>query len=486
MPPTPYTAPVLQDLESRRFLSAGAIDISFGNDGLASIRANASDARLSDVAVTPDGRIVVTGTTAADGTLNVARFRVDGSLDPTFGVNGRATSRIGSAQVRAVAVQPDHRIVAVGSRGQDYFVLRYNTNGKHDRTFGDGGLVRRTFAQAVSEARDVTILDDGSILVAGTARQANGSTAAGVARFKSDGSADDRFGDNGTVVTKFGTLLGDAPSVFVNRMAVRDDLAANDIVLAGRWSNGAIVPDAGDDAVAVMRLQNDGSIDPTFSDDGLALADFGTIDEEATGIAIDPQGRPVMSIAGTDAFGVLRLRASGSRDTTFGKNGLARASSMHGEAFDVLIDDDERIVLTGVINGASRLDRLLDTGQLDDDFTVGDSSVPVPFRSPSQPVRVALSPDQTYVVAGTGSIDQAPVRFELSKFLTDDGPAARVVSAPELRTPTTGSYVFHVLWRETFGVNVSTIGSNDVRVTGPNGTRARPCSSRRRLSPTRP
>jgi hypothetical protein len=191
--------------------------------------------------------------------------------------------------------------------------------------------------------------------------------------------------------------------------------------------------------------------------------------EEATGVAIDPQGRPVMSIAGTDAFGVLRLRANGSRDTTFGKNGLARASSTHGEAFDVLVDGDERIVLTGVIDGASRVERLLNTGQLDDNFGTGDSPVPVPFRSPSQPVRVVASPDQAYLVAGTGSIDQAPVRFELSKFLTEDGPAARIVSAPELSTPTTGSYVFHVLWRETNGVDVSTIGSDDVRVTGPNG-----------------
>ena len=44
-----------------------------------------------------------------------------------------------------------------------------------------------------------------------------------------------------------------------------------------------------------------------------------------------------------------------------------------------------------------------------------------------------------------------------------------MVSAPELSAPTTGSYVFHVLWRETSGINVSTIGNNDVRVTGPSG-----------------
>src|SRR5688572_15176462 len=216
MPPTRPSRATLQTLERRALLSAGDIDTSFGDDGVAS-PALAIEAELTDVALTPDGRIVVTGTSQSDGTLNVARFHANGALDPTFGSGGRATSQIGSAQAFAAAVQPDHKIVVVGRRGREYFVLRYNTNGKHDRTFGDGGIVRRTFGQNVSEARDVVILDSGSIVVAGNATQANGSTAAGLARFEPDGSIDQRFGENGTVVTKFGPLLGDVPSLFVNR-----------------------------------------------------------------------------------------------------------------------------------------------------------------------------------------------------------------------------------------------------------------------------
>src|SRR5688572_8920558 len=274
MPPTPLARPTFQPLEPRTLLNAGVIDTSFGFSGVASVPAEVGG--LSDVAVTPDGRIVTTGAVPIDGTLNVARFHANGELDPTFGNGGRATSQIGSAQVLAAAVQPDHRIVVVGRRDQEYFVLRYNTNGKHDRTFGDGGLVRRTFGQNRSAANDVVILDNGSILVAGTAIQANGSIAAGVARFEPNGSIDERFGNNGTVVTKFGAALSDAPNVSVNRMAVRDNRAANDIVLAGRFETGALVPTSDDDAVAVMRLRSDGSIDPTFSNDGIALADFGT------------------------------------------------------------------------------------------------------------------------------------------------------------------------------------------------------------------
>src|SRR6187402_520864 len=97
-----HTYALLESLESRRLLRAGVIDTSFGDDGVASLSADASPAELTDAVVTPDGRIVVTGTSRSNGTLNVARFHANGEFDPTFGNGGRVTSRIGSAQVRAV------------------------------------------------------------------------------------------------------------------------------------------------------------------------------------------------------------------------------------------------------------------------------------------------------------------------------------------------------------------------------------------------
>ena len=475
MPPIRSTRAAFQRLEARLHLDAGVIDTSFGDDGVAAVPVAVGGAELTDVALTPDGRIVVTGTTSADGTLSVTRFHANGTLDPTFGNGGRATSRIGGdAEVLAAAVQPDHKIVVVGRREQQYFVLRYNTNGKHDRTFGDGGIVRRTFGQNVSEARDVAILDDGSILVAGNARQANGSTAAGVARFEPDGSIDERFGDDGTVVTKFDRLLGDTPSVFVNRVAVRDNLAANDVVLAGRFTTGDFFPDPDDDALAVMRLDSDGSIDQTFSGDGLALADFGGTQEEATGVAIDAQGRPIVAVGGVGVLGALRLRSSGSRDTSFGRNGLARMpdDGLGGDTHDLLIDD-ARIVLAGKLGvrvpGTAHLARLLEDGGVDTEFGTNGLSANVHFNSGSPVARVVTSPDGTYVVGGTG-VPGAPSRqLQLSKVFSKGAPSARVVAAPNLGVPRAGSFVFHVQWRASNGIDTATIGSNDVRVTGLNG-----------------
>jgi len=118
----------------RLLLAAGLIDISFAN-ALATLTVRTAEAQMTDLAMTPDGRIVATGSSAS-GLLTVARFHADGSLDPTFGDNGRATSRIGEAEVLAAAVQPDHQIVVAGQRDQEFFLLRYRINGKHDRFAG--------------------------------------------------------------------------------------------------------------------------------------------------------------------------------------------------------------------------------------------------------------------------------------------------------------------------------------------------------------
>jgi hypothetical protein len=232
------------------------------------------------------------------------------------------------------------------------------------------------------------------------------------------------------------------------------------------------VPAPGDDALAVMRLDGDGSIDRTFSDDGIALADFGVEGEQATGVDVDAHGRPVVAVSGAGAFGVLRLRASGGRDTTFGTNGLARATSAAGDASDLLIDDDdESIVLAGSVGDAPLVARLLPTGEVDEDFGTNGLTAPLPFAPPPVVRRVVASPDATYVVGADNGLDQRPPvgLLALAKVFAQDAPAARVVSAPDLRAPQTGSYVFHVQWRDADGIDTTTIGMDDVRVTDPGG-----------------
>src|SRR5207249_3809438 len=107
-----------------------------------------------------------------------------------------ATSLLGgSAEALAVAIQSDLKTVVVGQRGDKFFVLRYRSDGKHDKTFGNGGLITGRFGETgISRATGVVIDSDGGIVIAGDARGANGTRSVALARFDSDGSVDRTFG----------------------------------------------------------------------------------------------------------------------------------------------------------------------------------------------------------------------------------------------------------------------------------------------------
>src|SRR4051812_9713973 len=97
-----------QALESRRLLSAGDPDTSFGSFGSASISFPGTPFLVNDVALQADGKLIVAG--AKGGNMAVARLNVNGTIDTTFGAGGLYESA-GRPDVRCVAVQPDGKII---------------------------------------------------------------------------------------------------------------------------------------------------------------------------------------------------------------------------------------------------------------------------------------------------------------------------------------------------------------------------------------
>ena len=127
----------LESLETREVPAAlAALDPSFGTGG----KLNAPGSPFTGVALQPDGKIVVAGTSNND--FLVARFNPDGSLDTSFDGDGIKTIEVGGTEhASAVAIQSDGKIVVVGSTSVNtsVAVVRLTTTGALDTSFDTDG-----------------------------------------------------------------------------------------------------------------------------------------------------------------------------------------------------------------------------------------------------------------------------------------------------------------------------------------------------------
>ncbi|HUU82869.1 MAG TPA: hypothetical protein VM243_05125 [Phycisphaerae bacterium] len=158
-----------------RYGPDGALDRSFGNGGLVvtdvSRLGGDEGSEHGAIAIDAGGRIV-----AVLSDFGLARYDPDGTLDPTFGVDGLVTTDFsdgrGSDAVHAITFDTDRRIVVAGSSavtGADFALARYDPDGTLDPTFGEGGLVTTDFSDAGGHdiGWAIAIDADGRIVVAG-------------------------------------------------------------------------------------------------------------------------------------------------------------------------------------------------------------------------------------------------------------------------------------------------------------------------------
>ena len=195
------------DFVLARYDLNGKLDGTFGSGGRAITDFGSSTDTARGIAIAPDGAIVVAGDSGMD--FAFARYDVAGNLDRNFAQSGRQLYALGdgaSNGIGAVAVQSDGRIVAVGAEGASVVVVRLTASGEADGTFGSGGLstvpglAARTDLGTPDRSEGLALETDGEILVAN--RTAAGHF--GLVRVNSTGSVDTTFGINGLVTANFG------------------------------------------------------------------------------------------------------------------------------------------------------------------------------------------------------------------------------------------------------------------------------------------
>ncbi|MFO1008373.1 MAG: protein kinase [Planctomycetaceae bacterium] len=150
-----------------RYRTDGSLDPTFDGDGRSITEFGVSDSHANSIALQGDGKIIAAGP-SSDG-FSLARYDLSGSLDTTFSEDGKLTTLIGSGGVAySVAVQGDGKIVVAGdSSSGEFAVVRYKENGDLDRTFDGDGLLKVDIGASNDAARSLVAEADGTITVAG-------------------------------------------------------------------------------------------------------------------------------------------------------------------------------------------------------------------------------------------------------------------------------------------------------------------------------
>src|SRR5262245_37078781 len=249
-----------------------------------------------------------------------------GDLDPDFGSGGIVTTVIGgSSTANALVMQPDGKIVAAGTSysqpPSDFTLVRYESDGTVDRTFGTGGVATTDFDDNEDVALALALQPDGKLVAAGFTYDGS-VTRFALSRYDTNGSPDGAFGIGGKVVTDFGGDVAFDVAVAYG-VVIQPD---GKIVVAGFSSTPGAPPHAPNWNFAIARYDSDGNLDPTFGMSGKVTTDFAGDDDTGRAVLIQPDAKIVVAgdaLAGSTDFdaALVRYETDGTLDPTFGTLG---------------------------------------------------------------------------------------------------------------------------------------------------------------------
>ena len=259
-----------------RYETDGTLDASFGSGGVVSTGFGSGDggAAAFGVAIQADGKIVAAG--FARKGFAIVRYDADGSLDASFGADGRVRTRVAGSRWNIffeIAVQGDGAMVAAGTTSRDsgsgVMVARYLSDGSADPSFGAHGAVNEKTRSGDELRATVDVQPDGKYVV-----------AAGrlIFRFNADGSLDPTFSDDGSVLLRY--QLGALAAALQTDGSIVVSVRSRDF-----------------ESFDVRRFDSTGALDRTFGGDGSVHTGAG-YDSAAYAVAIQDDGKIV--VAGTN------------------------------------------------------------------------------------------------------------------------------------------------------------------------------------------
>lgn len=301
-----------------------------------------------------------------------------GDLDVSFSLDGKlthGTEGVTNDFARATLVLPDGKILVAGASFigsmETFAIARYNPNGSLDTTFGVGGKQLVPITSR-SSCDAIALQPDGKIVMVGYSRKGNGDVIDyAVARLNSDGSPDNSFDGDGILTTD---IINED---YATGVKIQSD---GKIVVAGYSNNGSVgTPD-----FSVVRYNPNGSLDTTFDGDGKVLTPVGTERDYAYDVAIQTDGKIVVTgfVNSSGSIGLVRYNTDGSLDTTLNGSGKMELTVLNNSrATSIHIQPDGKYVLIGDTRDSSNklfaVVRLNPDGTFDNSFD-GDGKATTP------------------------------------------------------------------------------------------------------------
>jgi len=404
-------------------LLAQGVDIPWGNgnldntfnspNGVVTYTGGTGNAMV----IQADEKIVVVGVTSEGSNILVLRYNTNGVLDNTFGTNGIITYTATNGSGNAVAIQSDGKIVVAGSisngNNQDVLLLRYNSDGTFDNTFGINGIVFYNGAMNGDDGGNaVAIQSDGKIVVVG---QSSGGVS--LLRYTSEGILDTTFGVNGVVTygVANGVCAGDAVAILSDEKIIVMCSSSFDLLF--------------------LKFNSDGTLDASFGNNGTLIYSDANNAGRAMALQLDGKIVVVGSLFNeiptqrTYDASVLRFNADGTLDTTFGTNGaVLHWDYRHNETNNAAaIQPDGKIVVVGDHYYSFLLARYYSDGTLDANFGINGSFIGYGYYSTLSPKAISIQSDGKVVVMGFDSIKEG---LFVIRFLVQ--PYDEIVSLPTM------------------------------------------------------
>ena len=442
----------------------GDLDPTFDHDGINITPIGTSNAFGRSMVIQPDGKTIVAciANNGTDSDFAITRFTTDGDLDTSLDGDGIVmTDFDGKSDIaEAIALDEFNRIIVGGyidsGDGFGFAVARYLSDGTLDETFGDSGLVTKMIG-VTGFCKSLAVQQDNKIVLGGYVLDPVSLTNEFMLmRFNTNGTLDSTFHGNGIVQTNMG--IGAAVA---NAILIQPD---KKIVLAGQVLNDATLRWQ----IGIARYNEDGSTDDTWDQDGLVFTGLDQADFTINAVVMDANKKIIVggyfgTAPSNNLFAVARYHLNGQLDETFGDEGILLGSygAQNNQVNTIVIQPDEQILIAGSSLQGNRdlfaIARLDPDGAFDETF--GDEGVVRPVIEQNDGINgMALQQDGKLVVAGESFNGQ---RFSIAVARIETGLTTRVVD-PAPQVINVAIYPNPVA--ENFTLSYQLIQSNSVQI----------------------